>query len=112
MVSAWACGNGVVLGQVKTEEKSNEITAVPELLDKLGLSGCIVTLDAMGCQRRDCEAGQGKGRGLRVGGEGNQKQLDKELWQYCDPAREKDFEYKEIQNDETAEDDHDEWLSR
>ena len=51
MVSAWACGNGVVLGQVKTEEKSNEITAVPELLDKLELSGCIVTLDAMGCQR-------------------------------------------------------------
>ena len=51
MVSAWACGNGVVLGQVKTDEKSNEITAVPELLDKLELSGCIVTLDAMGCQR-------------------------------------------------------------
>ena len=51
MVSAWACGNGVVLGQVKTDEKSNETTAVPELLDKLELSGCIVTLDAMGCQR-------------------------------------------------------------
>ena len=51
MVSAWACRNGVVLGQVKTDEKSNEIVAVPELLEKLELKGCIVTLDAMGCQR-------------------------------------------------------------
>jgi len=51
MVSAWACRNGVVLGQVKTDEKSNEITAIPELLKKLALSGCIVTVDAMGCQR-------------------------------------------------------------
>ena len=51
MVSAWACRNGVVLGQVKTEEKSNEIVAVPQLLEKLELKGCIVTLDAMGCQR-------------------------------------------------------------
>ena len=44
MVSAWASRNGVVLGQVKTDEKSNEITAVPELLEKLELKGCIVTL--------------------------------------------------------------------
>ena len=51
MVSAWGCRNGVVLGQVKTDEKSNEITAVPELLEKLELKGYIVTLDAMGCQR-------------------------------------------------------------
>ena len=51
MVSAWACRNQLVLGQVKTHEKSNEITAVPELLKKLELSGCIVTVDAMGCQR-------------------------------------------------------------
>ena len=51
MVSAWASRNGVVLGQVKTEEKSNEITAIPVLLEKLELSGSIVTIDAMGCQR-------------------------------------------------------------
>ncbi len=51
MVSAWAVDNGVVLGQVKTEEKSNEITAIPELLDLLSLNGCLVTTDAMGCQR-------------------------------------------------------------
>jgi predicted transposase YbfD/YdcC len=50
MVSAWAAQNRVVLGQVKTEEKSNEITAIPELLKVLDVSGCIVTIDAMGCQ--------------------------------------------------------------
>lgn len=52
IVSAWAAGNGLVLGQRKVEEKSNEITAVPELLRTLELSGCIVTLDAMGCQKQ------------------------------------------------------------
>jgi predicted transposase YbfD/YdcC len=50
MVSAWASENRLVLGQVKTEEKSNEITAIPELLKVLALKGCIVTIDAMGCQ--------------------------------------------------------------
>jgi predicted transposase YbfD/YdcC len=51
MVSAWATHNRVVLGQLKTEEKSNEITALPELLKVLDVKGCIVTIDAMGCQK-------------------------------------------------------------
>jgi len=51
MVSAWATENGVVLGQRKVDDKSNEITAIPELLELLALKGCIVTIDAMGCQR-------------------------------------------------------------
>ena len=51
IVSAWASEAGLVLGQVKVKDKSNEITAVPELLDALHLKGCIVTLDAMGCQK-------------------------------------------------------------
>ena len=50
LVSAFANGLGLALGQVKTAEKSNEITAIPELLDALLLKGCIVTIDAMGCQ--------------------------------------------------------------
>jgi len=50
MVSAWAAANGVVLGQRKVDEKSNEITAIPKLLKVLDLAGCIVTIDAMGCQ--------------------------------------------------------------
>lgn len=50
VVSAWASANKIVLGQIKTEEKSNEITAIPELLRLLEIKGCIVTIDAMGCQ--------------------------------------------------------------
>jgi predicted transposase YbfD/YdcC len=50
MVSAWAAENEIVLGQRKVDEKSNEITAIPELLKVLSLSGCIVTIDAMGTQ--------------------------------------------------------------
>jgi predicted transposase YbfD/YdcC len=50
MVSAWASANRLVLGQRKVDEKSNEITAIPELLRVLELNGCIVTIDAMGCQ--------------------------------------------------------------
>jgi predicted transposase YbfD/YdcC len=51
MVSAWASEMGLVLGQVKVDDKSNEITVVPELLKMLALQGAIVTLDAMGCQK-------------------------------------------------------------
>lgn len=51
MVSAWSSEQRLVLGQTKVAEKSNEITAIPELLDLLTLEGAIVTIDAMGCQR-------------------------------------------------------------
>ena len=50
MVNAWASANQVVLGQRKVNDKSNEITAIPELLAMLEISGCIITIDAMGCQ--------------------------------------------------------------
>ena len=52
LVSAWADELGLVLGQVKTSEKSNEITTIPQLLTVLDLSGCIITIDAMGCQKQ------------------------------------------------------------
>ena len=53
MVSAWCSQNGgLVLGQLKTDSKSNEITAIPELLKLLAIKGCIVTIDAMGCQTK------------------------------------------------------------
>lgn len=51
IVSAWADQNELVLGQIKVEEKSNEISAIPKLLDSLLLDGCIVTIDAIGCQK-------------------------------------------------------------
>jgi predicted transposase YbfD/YdcC len=52
MVSAWANANGITLGQRKVDDKSNEITAIPELLELLNVAGCIVTIDAMGCQKK------------------------------------------------------------
>ena len=52
MVSAWPKSDGQVLGQLKVADKSNEIAAGPELLRALELSGCIVVLDAMGCQKK------------------------------------------------------------
>ncbi len=51
MVSAWASANGVVLAQKKVNEKTNEIKAIPELLEILAINGCIVTIDAIGCQK-------------------------------------------------------------
>jgi len=51
MVSAWATNNNLVLGQVKVSEKSNEITAIPKLLELITVKGCTVTIDAMGCQQ-------------------------------------------------------------
>lgn len=55
LVSAWASENEVVLGQVKTDDKSNEITAIPDLLDALFIEGATVTIDAMGCQKKIVE---------------------------------------------------------
>lgn len=52
MVHAWATENSILLGQMKTNEKSNEITAIPELLEILAIKGCIITIDAMGCQSK------------------------------------------------------------
>jgi predicted transposase YbfD/YdcC len=55
MVSAWAAENHLILGEIATREKSNEITAIPELLDILDVSGCIVTIDAVGTQTKIAE---------------------------------------------------------
>jgi predicted transposase YbfD/YdcC len=51
LVNAWSTLNGVVLGQYKVEDKSNEITALPKLLSMLQIEGCIISMDAMGCQK-------------------------------------------------------------
>lgn len=51
IVNAWISNNSLILGQLKTSSKSNEITVIPELLDMLLVKGCIITIDAMGCQK-------------------------------------------------------------
>ena len=87
MVSAWACENGLVLGQMKTDEKSNEITAIPRPLDVLDISGCIVTIDAMGCQKKIAEKIVDKEGGYIFGLKGNQGTLNddvREFFQYAE----------------------------
>ena len=55
VANAWVAENNLVLGQYKTEEKSNGITAIPELLNQLDIKGCVVTIDAMGTQKKIAE---------------------------------------------------------
>lgn len=75
MVSAWACANRLVLGQEATEEKSNEITAIPKLLELLDLRGCLVTIDAMGCQTAIAAQIVSQGGDYVLGLKGNQGAL-------------------------------------
>lgn len=79
LVSAFASELGVVLGQLKTEEKSNEITAIPELLDLLDIAGSVVTIDAMGCQTKIVEKIIEKEAGYLIGLKGNQVSLNNDV---------------------------------
>lgn len=87
LVSAWAASNGLVLGQVATEEKSNEITAIPVLIDTLALEGCIVTIDAMGCQTTIAEAITEKAADYLLAVKDNQPTLHREIKEYFDAYR-------------------------
>jgi predicted transposase YbfD/YdcC len=75
MVSAFAAANNLVLGQVKTNQKSNEITAIPELLKVLDIEGCIITIDAMGCQTKIAETIIDQGADYLLAVKENQKEL-------------------------------------
>ncbi len=75
MVSAFATANGVVMGQIKTDSKSNEITAIPELLNLLDIKGCLITIDAMGCQKAIANTIVNKGADYLLAVKGNQKKL-------------------------------------
>lgn len=72
MVSAWARESHLVLAQVKTDDKSNEITAIPKLLELLSLHGCIVSIDAMGCQKNIAEKIVDQGGDYVLAVKGNQ----------------------------------------
>jgi predicted transposase YbfD/YdcC len=83
MVSAWASGNRLVLAQIKVDEKSNEITALPELLRQLALTGCIVTIDAMGCQRAIAAQILDQDGDYVLGLKGNQGTLHEDVQRSC-----------------------------
>ena len=106
VVSAWASEAAVVLGQVKCAEKSNAITAIPELLKILNLEGCIVTIDAMGCQKEVVKQITEKEADYVISLKGNQENLHKDIKDYMDWAERTGF--KEIKYDyyATVEKDH------
>ena len=98
MVSAWSAENRAVLGQVKVAEKSNEITAIPELLDILAIKGAIITIDAMGCQKAIAEKIHQKKGDYILGLKGNQKDLHaavKELF-FKNPNELASDEYEQV----------------
>lgn len=87
MVSAFATHNGVVMGQLKTEAKSNEITAIPALLKLLELKGCLISIDAIGCQTSIADTIVRQGGDYLLAVKGNQKQLHsavkEAMWPLC-----------------------------
>jgi predicted transposase YbfD/YdcC len=106
MVSAWAVENALVLGQVKTLEKSNEITAIPELLRVLELKGCIVTIDAMGCQKEIVAQIREQKADYCISLKGNQGTLHQAIVDYFYWAERRGFPEIEHSYCETVEKDH------
>ncbi|HWP45029.1 MAG TPA: ISAs1 family transposase [Blastocatellia bacterium] len=106
MVSAWAEQNRLVLGQVRVVEKSNEITAIPELLRMLEISGCIVTIDAMGCQTEIASQIKAKQADYVLAVKGNQGNLLEDLASYFDWALKDRFNETSYRLDETVDGGH------
>jgi len=101
IVSAWCSANNLVLGQVKTDVKSNEITAIPELLDLLYLKGCCVTIDAMGCQKKIVKKiVKYKEADYVIGLKGNQGKLHDEVINYFTDVK-KDGELEKMEEGES-----------
>jgi predicted transposase YbfD/YdcC len=82
LVSAWASEQGIALGQIATEEKSNEITAIPELLDQIDVQGAVVTIDAMGCQKEIAKKIKGGGGDYVLAVKDNQPKLHQAIQEY------------------------------
>ena len=91
MVSAWSAHNRLVLGQVKVAEKSNEITALPQLLQMLVITGCLVTIDAMGCQVDIAEQIVAQKGDYMLAVKGNQKHLHLDIVHLFKHATDENF---------------------
>lgn len=106
MVSAWAVENRLVLGQQKTDEKSNEITAIPELLRLLDIGDCIVTIDAMGCQKKIAKQIVKDGGDYVLGLKGNHKKLASDVERFFDCAERDEFAHLDYTYHKTLDKDH------
>ena len=91
MVSAWACEQRLVLGQEATDEKSNEMTAIPKLLKLLEIKGCIITIDAMGCQHAITNQIIEQNGDYVIGLKGNQGHLHEAVEYFFTVAYNNDF---------------------
>ena len=106
IVSAWASEEGIALGQVATEEKSNEITAIPQLLEQIELTDTLITIDAMGCQKeiaRDIVDGGGD---FVIAVKDNQPKLREAIEAYFEKHLERDLEDLRYRCHETSEAGH------
>ncbi len=106
LVSAWATRTGLTLGQVRVDDKSNEITAIPVLLESLALQGCVVTIDAMGCQREIARKVRERGGDYLLAVKGNQPALEEQVTDFFDTAHQHDFRAVAHEYCETVEKDH------
>jgi predicted transposase YbfD/YdcC len=103
IVSAWASEEGITLGQVATEEKSNEITAIPLLLSQIDLANSVITIDAMGCQKEIARAIV-EGRGdFVISVKDNQPKLRETIESYFNQHLERDLEDLKYRSHETSE---------
>jgi predicted transposase YbfD/YdcC len=106
MVSAFAARQRLVLGQVKVAEKSNEIVAIPKLLDMLAIEGAIVTIDAMGCQREIAQKIVDKKADYVLALKGNQGSLREDVELFVAEQKAASFKDTRISRDQTVDGDH------
>lgn len=106
MVSAWASANRLVLGQVKVDDKSNEITAIPQLLKLLDLTGATVTIDAMGCQKEIAKVITDQGADYVLALKDNHPTLCENVTLFFEDAKATEFAEIDHECHETVDGDH------
>lgn len=106
MVSAWACKQKLSLGQVATAEKSNEITAIPVLLDMLNTKGALITIDAMGCQKEIAEKIKAKNADYVLALKGNHGLLFEAVKDYFAVAQDNNYAGVSMQQKTTLDSGH------
>lgn len=118
MISAWGVTNHLVFGQLKTAQKSNEITAIPKLLAKLNLTGCTISIDAMGTQTAIAQQIITEGGDYTLSLKGNQSTMHEQVKAFFEIAQEHDFakvtveHLQEIHGDHGRIETRDYWLTK
>lgn len=106
LVSAWATDKGLLLGQVRTDVKSNEITAIPRLLDMICIKDCLVSIDAAGCQTQLAEKISGMGGEYLLALKGNQGTLKSDVESFFQDALSSNWEFLDFERCESVEKGH------